>query len=74
MVNVDAKIASKVIANRIKCCFLDIIHHNQCGFIKDKFIEILEINRLNEVCVNRLFPSLLSLSFKASLSAKCLLW
>ena len=38
LVNVDAKIASKVIANRIKCCFPDIIHHNQSGFIKDRFI------------------------------------
>ena len=35
LVNVDAKIASKVIANRIKCCLPDIIHHNQTGFIKD---------------------------------------
>ena len=38
LVNVDAKIASKVIANRIKCCLPDIIHHNQSGFIKDRFI------------------------------------
>ena len=38
MVNVDAKIASKVIANRIKCCLPGIIHHNQTGFIKDSFI------------------------------------
>ena len=37
-VHVDAKIASKVIANRIKCCLPDIIHHNQSGFIKDRFI------------------------------------
>lgn len=36
MVNVDAKIASKVIANT-KICFPDIIHHNQSGFIKDRF-------------------------------------
>ena len=38
LVNVDAKIASKVISNRIKCCLPDIIHHNQSGFIKDRFI------------------------------------
>ena len=40
LVNVDAKIASesKVIANRIKCCLPDIIHHNQSGFIKDRFV------------------------------------
>ena len=40
LVNVDAKIPG-------------IIHHNQSGFIKDRFIgEILGINTLNEVCVN----------------------
>ena len=39
MVNVDAKIASKVTANRIKCCFPDIIHHNQSDFTRDRFIE-----------------------------------
>ena len=38
LVNVDAKIASKIIANRIKCCLPDTIHHNQSGFIKDRFI------------------------------------
>ena len=38
LVNVDAKIASKIIANRIKCCLPDIIHYNQSGFIKDRFI------------------------------------
>ena len=32
LVNVDAKIASKIIANRIKCCLPDIIHHNQSSF------------------------------------------
>ena len=39
LVNVDAKIASKVSANRIKCCFPDIIHHNQSDFTRDRFIE-----------------------------------
>ena len=38
LVNVEPKIASKVIANRIKCCLPYMIHHNQSGFIKDKFI------------------------------------
>ena len=38
LVNVDAKMASKVIANRIKCCVSDIIFHNQSGFIRDRFI------------------------------------
>ena len=53
LVNVDAKIASKVIANRIKCYLPDIIHHNQSGFIKDRFIgetarSILDIIRHTE--------------------------
>ena len=38
MVNVEAKIAFKIIADRIQCCLPDIIHHNQSGFIKDRFI------------------------------------
>ena len=38
LVNVGAKVASKVIANRIKCSLPDIIHHNQSCFIKDRFI------------------------------------
>ena len=38
LVNVDAKNVSKVIANRIKCCLPDVIHHNQSGFTKDRFI------------------------------------
>ena len=38
MVNVDAKISSKVIANKIKCCLPDIIHHNQSGCTKHWFI------------------------------------
>ena len=38
LVNVDAKISSRVIANRIKCCLPVIIHHNQSGFIKDRLI------------------------------------
>ena len=38
LVNVDSKIASKVIANRIKEVLPDIIHHNQSGFVKNRFI------------------------------------
>ena len=38
LVNFHAKIASKIIANRIKCCLPDIIHYNQSGFLKDRFI------------------------------------
>ena len=38
LVNVDAKIMSKVIALRIKNVLPHIIHHNQTGYIKDRFI------------------------------------
>ena len=36
--NVDTKIMSKVIATRIKKVLPSIIHHNQTGFIEDRFI------------------------------------
>ena len=36
LVNVDAKIISKVLATRIKKVLPSIIHHNQCGFVKDR--------------------------------------
>ena len=38
LVNVDAKIMSKVIATRKKKVPPSIIHHNQTGFIKDRYI------------------------------------
>ena len=38
LVNVDAKIMSKVIASRIKNVLPEIIHHNQTGFVKDRYI------------------------------------
>ena len=38
LVNVDAKIMSKVIAIRIKIVLPSIVHHNQTGFIKDRYI------------------------------------
>ena len=38
LLNVDAKIMSKVIAARIKNVLPNIIHHNQTGFIKDCYI------------------------------------
>ena len=38
LVNVDAKIMSKVIATRIKNVLPSIIHHNQTGFMKDRYI------------------------------------
>ena len=38
LVNVDAKIMSKVIATRIKNVLPYIIHHNQTGYVKDRYI------------------------------------
>ena len=38
LVNVDAKIMSKVIASRIKNVLPYIVHHNQTGYVKDRFI------------------------------------
>lgn len=38
LVNVDAKIMSKVIAWGIKNVLPGIIHHNQTGYVKDRFI------------------------------------
>ena len=38
LVNVDTKIMSKVIAARVKKVLPSIIHHNQTGYVKDRFI------------------------------------
>ena len=38
LVNVDAKIMSKVIATRIKNVLPNIIHHNQTGYVKDRYL------------------------------------
>ena len=38
LVNVDAKIMSKILAVRIKNVLLNIIHHNQSGYVKDRYI------------------------------------
>ena len=45
LVNVDAKIMSKVIATRIKNVLPSIIHHNQTGFMKDRYMYIGETVR-----------------------------
>ena len=38
LVNADAKIISKVITNRIKDILPSIIHHNQTGYVKERYI------------------------------------
>ena len=38
LINVDAKIASKAIASRMKKVLPGIIHYNQSGFVKNRFI------------------------------------
>ena len=38
LINVDTKIMSKVIAARIKKVLPSIIHYNQTGYVKDRFI------------------------------------
>ena len=38
VLNVDAKIASKVIATRIRKALPNIIHHNQSGYISDRYL------------------------------------
>ena len=60
-VNVDAKIISKVIASRIKNVLPYIIHHNQTGYVKDRFIgeTIRSIFDIMDFSVNENIPSLL---------------
>ena len=38
LINVDAKIISKAIAARVKDVLPSIIHHNQTGYVKDRYI------------------------------------
>ena len=38
LLNVDTKIMSKVIASRLKKVLPNVIHHNQTGFINDRYI------------------------------------
>ena len=38
LVNVDAKIMSKVVATRMKNVLPNIVHHNQTGYVKDRYI------------------------------------
>ena len=38
LINVDAKIISKVIAIRVKIVLPNIIHHNKTGYVIDRYI------------------------------------
>ena len=59
--DVDAKIMSKVIAARIKNVLPNIIHHNQTGFIKDRYIgeTVRSIFDIMELTVEENIPGLM---------------
>ena len=61
LLNVDAKILSKLKAARIKNVLPHIIHHNQTGFIKDRFIgkTIRSIFDIMELTAEENIPSLM---------------
>ena len=44
LINVDVKIISKVIALRLKRVVPNIIHHNQTGYVEDRYIGETPIN------------------------------
>ena len=61
LVNVDAKIMSKVIASRIKNVLPSIVHYNQTGFVKDRYIgeTIRSIFDIMEFTVTENIPGLM---------------
>ena len=61
LLNVDAKITSKMIAARIKNVLPNIIHHNQTGFIKDRYIgeTVRSIFDIMELTVEENIPGLM---------------
>ena len=61
LVNVETKIISKVIASRIKSVLPNIIHHNQTGYVKDRFIgeTIRSIFDIMDYTVEKNIPGLL---------------
>ena len=61
LVNVDTKIMSKVIATRIKKVLPYIIHHNQSGYVEDRYIgeTARSIFDIMDFTVKENFPGLL---------------
>ena len=61
LVNVDAKIMSKVIATRIKNVLPSIVHDNQTVFIKDRYIgeTVRSIFDIMDLTVEKNIPGLL---------------
>jgi len=61
LINVDAKIISKVIAVRVKNVLPNIIHHNQTGYVKDRYIgeTVRSIFDIMEFADNENIPSIL---------------
>ena len=60
LVNVDTKIISKVITTRIKKVLPHIIHHNQSGYVEDRYIgeSVRSIFDIMEFTVNENIPGL----------------
>ena len=58
LVNVDTKIMTNVIASRIKNILPDIIHPNQTGYVKDRFIgqTVRSIYDVMDFTVKATFP------------------
>ena len=56
--NVDAKLMSKVVANRIKKVLPCIIHYNQTGYVQDRYIgeTVRSIFDIMEFIVNENVP------------------
>ena len=61
LLNADYKLIAKVIATRIKACLNDIIHRNQTGFLKDRFIgeNIIKAISIIEYAESEDIPALL---------------
>ena len=66
LVNIDAKIISKVLATRIKNVLPSIIRHNQSGFVKDRFIgeTVRSIFDLMEFSLKEIIPGSMILFYR----------